>query len=247
MTAARTAPEEPAPTVQEAWSRVMEAVQSVSKNSRNADQGFVFRGIDAVMNAVGPRLREHRVVVLPVQVDEVTRERYETKRGASMMGTTLRVTYRIVGPAGDTLEAQSIGEAADSGDKGISKAMSVAYRTLYLQGLCIPTDEPDPDATAHERAPASERLPAASERARRAQDAATEPPPPPPEQTPEWYQERYRQVYDTKTLVDLRSLWADVTAWLDVEFPHPLDATTKITLRDALLAQKDSLDEEPAP
>jgi len=34
----------------------------------------------------------------------------------------------------------------------VSKAHSVAYRTLLLQALCIPTDEPDPDAASHERA-----------------------------------------------------------------------------------------------
>jgi hypothetical protein len=40
----------------------------------------------------------------------------------------------------------------DFGDKGTPKAMSVAYRTLLIQGLCIPTGEADPDSTSYERA-----------------------------------------------------------------------------------------------
>ena len=40
----------------------------------------------------------------------------------------------------------------DVGDKGTPKAMSVAYRIVLLQMLCIPTDEPDPDSQSYERA-----------------------------------------------------------------------------------------------
>ena len=49
------------PTVVEALSRIMRDVQSISKDSRNTQQNFNFRGVDAVVNAVGPVLREHVV------------------------------------------------------------------------------------------------------------------------------------------------------------------------------------------
>lgn len=139
------------PTVIEALSAVMGSVQGVRKADRNEQQRFMFRGIDAVMNAVGPALRTHGVVVVPL-AEEMTSETYETSKGTQMRNVTIRIRWRFYGPAGDFIEAVSIGEAADSGDKAVSKAHSVAYRTVLLQALCIPTDEPDPDASSHERA-----------------------------------------------------------------------------------------------
>jgi len=137
-------------TVVQALSAVMEDVQAISKNSRNTQQNFNFRGIDAVMNAVGPALRKHGVVVLPLG-EEITSEAYETKTGTAMRNITLKVRFRIYGPDGSSIDAVTYGEAADAGDKAVTKAHSVAFRTCLLQALCIPTDEPDPDSQAHER------------------------------------------------------------------------------------------------
>lgn len=139
------------PSVHVALSRVMADVQSISKEQRNTQQNYNFRGVDAVVNAVGPALREHGVIVVPTHV-EYDDERYQTKKGAEMKGVTVRITFRFYGPNGDFVEAMAAGEAADAGDKAMPKAHSVAYRTLLLQALCIPTDEPDPDAVSVERA-----------------------------------------------------------------------------------------------
>lgn len=151
-----TEPTEPTPTVVEALAGVMERVQSISKDSRNTSQNFNFRGIDAVMNAVGPAFRECGVICIPIGA-EWSDEHYESKNKAQMRSVTLTVTFRFYGPAGDFIEAQACGEAADAGDKAIPKAHSVAYRTLLLQALCIPTDEADPDASSHERGAAPRR------------------------------------------------------------------------------------------
>jgi hypothetical protein len=138
------------PTVIEALTKVMEAVQSVRKTDRNTSQNFNFRGIDAVVNAVGPAMHTHGVVAVPVEVVPQF-ESYQSRQGAQMRNTVLCITWRFYGPAGDHIEAQTLGEASDAGDKSVPKAHSVAYRTLLLQALCIPTDEPDPDSYAHER------------------------------------------------------------------------------------------------
>lgn len=147
---------EPVP-VHQALANVMERVQAVGKDGTNTQQNFKYRGIDAVVNAVGPAFRECGVLCIPVAAT-YDDERYETKGGAHMRGVTIRVTFRFYGPAGDFIEAQTIGEAADAGDKSVSKAHSVAYRTALLQALCIPTGEDDPDASAHERARPERRV-----------------------------------------------------------------------------------------
>lgn len=140
-------------SVVSALTAVMSDVQAVKKADRNTQQNYSFRGIDAVINAVGPALRRHGVVVVPVAVAHEF-EHYTTAKGTAMRGATLTVTFRFYGPAGDFVEAVVCGEASDTGDKAVPKAHSVAYRTLLLQALCIPTDEPDPDAQTYERAAA---------------------------------------------------------------------------------------------
>lgn len=138
--------------VHEAWSAVMADVQAIGKDSTNKDQNYMFRGVDAVMNAVGPVLRKHGVFVLPAEVLAITYRDVRTSRDKPAREVTVRVRYRIVGPRGDDMFAESPGESMDFGDKGTAKAMSVAYRILFLQGLTIPTHDVEPDASTYERA-----------------------------------------------------------------------------------------------
>ena len=138
------------PTVHQALSKVMGDVQAVRKDSKNQAQKFLFRGIDAVLNAVGPALRKHGVTILPEDV-EVHRSNGTTSSGKQTAEVVVKVTYRVYGPAGDSIHGKVAAEAMDFGDKAIAKAMSVAYRTFLLQALTIPTDEPDPDSESYER------------------------------------------------------------------------------------------------
>ncbi|RJO71429.1 hypothetical protein D5S18_24985 [Nocardia panacis] len=138
------------PTVVEAFSAVMAAVQAIGKGEYNKDQRFHFRGIDTVTDAVGPVLREHGVVILPT-AEDIEVERYQTARGTAMQGVIVRMRYTVFGPAGDSFSGVTFGQASDAGDKAVAKAQSVAYRVFLLQGLTIPTNEPDPDASSHER------------------------------------------------------------------------------------------------
>lgn len=139
------------PTVIEALARVMADVQAVGKNDRNKEQGFNFRGIDAVINAAGPAFRRHGIVPT-VKVIGATYRDLTSKKGNAMRECVVDATYRFYGPAGDWVESTVKGEAMDSGDKGTSKAQSVAYRIALIQTLCIPTHEPDPDESSYERA-----------------------------------------------------------------------------------------------
>ncbi|SDL15339.1 ERF superfamily protein [Nocardioides sp. YR527] len=140
-------------TVQEAWAAVMADVQGLGKNQAvtSGPARFNFRGVDDVMNAVGPVLRTHGVSVVPTEVTH-SPENVTTSNGKGMRNVTVFVKYAIHGPAGDTMAGAAAGEAADSGDKATPKAMSVAFRTFLLQALCLPTNEPDPDEHQYERA-----------------------------------------------------------------------------------------------
>lgn len=139
------------PTVHEAVLAVMKDVQAVGKTGVNRDQHYNFRGVDAVVNAVGPAMRQHNLLVLP-GAETVEVERYQTKSQTIMKNATVRCTWTVRGPAGDEFKITTFGEAADSGDKAVTKAQSVAWRVALIQLFAIPTDEPDPDEQHYERA-----------------------------------------------------------------------------------------------
>lgn len=138
--------------IYQALSAVMAEVREVRKGDRNSAQGFNFRGIDAVVNAVGPALRKHGVIISPTVIDH----QYGTVtvgRNATQMGHVIvKVAYTFHGPDGDSITTVVLGEAMDAGDKAVPKAMSVAFRTALLQALTLPTDDLDPDAQSYERA-----------------------------------------------------------------------------------------------
>ena len=139
-------------SIHELVSDVMEDVRAVRKESTNKQGGYNFRGIDAVMNTVGPVLRRHRVTVMPHKVKSVEYATVVVGANKTVMASVRVVmVYRWRGPAGDHLDTEVPGEAFDSGDKATAKAMSVAYRTLFLQGLTLPTDEPDPDSHTYQQ------------------------------------------------------------------------------------------------
>lgn len=139
--------ENPKPTVVEAWSSVMADLREIRKDEESAGGGprFSFRGIDTVMNAAGPILRQHRVIVLPHKIIEAKHRDFADKNGKTVHEAIVTVGYRIYGPAGDHIDGESIGESADYSDKATTQSMSVAYRTFLLQALTMPTDSDDPD------------------------------------------------------------------------------------------------------
>ena len=144
--------------IAQALSEVMKAVGAIAKKDKNTAQGFNFRGIDSVVNAVSPALQKFGVVVVP-SVEEYDYQTVEIGRNRTAMGhVRVKVTYTFIGVNGDAIKATVVGEAMDSGDKATAKAMSVAFRTALLQSLSLPTDEVDPDAHSYERSSAEDVL-----------------------------------------------------------------------------------------
>ena len=133
---------------------VMQEVQGVAKTGKNTAQNFNFRGIDAVMNAVGPALRKSGGFIVPTVISQEATT-VPSKSGGALNVVRLSVEFAIYGQSGDPITGLVAAEAFDSGDKATAKAMSVAYRTFLLQALCLPTDEPDPDTHTYEIASSS--------------------------------------------------------------------------------------------
>ena len=154
------------PSVVEALAAAAAEVGAVAKTGRNERQRFLFRGVDAVVNAVAPALRHHHVLgPVPTLVSATHEEVGRSQSGARITRVDVVVTYTLYGPGGDRLEGTVAAEATDTADKATAKAMSVAMRTFLLQALCLPTDEPDPDTASVEASTQGE------ERAAQARDA----------------------------------------------------------------------------
>lgn len=139
------------PNIYAALSAVMEDVGAVKKGDRNSKQGYNFRGVDAVVQAVYPALVKHKVSVLPT-VQMFEHGSVEVGQNRTPMGhARVIVQYTFTASDGSSVSCSAAGEAMDSGDKATPKAMSIALRTALLQALMLPTDDPEPDAQTYER------------------------------------------------------------------------------------------------
>jgi hypothetical protein len=128
------------------------AREGISKSRSNAAQGYKFRGIDEVYNAVSTHLAANHLCVLPRVVDRSVVERASAKGGV-LIYTTLTVEFDLVSSVdGSKHTIVTVGEAMDSGDKSSNKAMSAATKYAILVAFQIPT-EGDNDADAHSPEP----------------------------------------------------------------------------------------------
>lgn len=133
-----------------AISKTMKDIGIVGKDDVNKTQGFKYRGIDAVMNALNPAMIKNGIFVVP-EVLEQTRENRQTAKGGTLIYSICKVKYKFYAKDGSSVEATVIGEGMDSGDKATNKAMSIAFKYACFQVFCIPTEEmQDPDAETPE-------------------------------------------------------------------------------------------------
>jgi hypothetical protein len=137
----------------EAFCAVQAALASVgiSKDSKNEDQGYKFRGIDALMNTLSPILAAHGVVVATKVVDRELIER-QSRRGAALYHHIVTVEFTILSSWGEPIGPfASMGESIDSSDKGLNKAIGAAFKYWLFTTLCVPTDaHQDADAETPE-------------------------------------------------------------------------------------------------
>lgn len=131
--------------VVKAITSVMEKIGAIGKGRKNEKQGWAFRGIDDVLNALQPSLVEAGLVIIPRVKSREIAER-ESKAGGAMIHVVAEVEYSIRCEDEEIMAGPFLGECMDSGDKACAKAMSIAYKYMAFQVFCIPTEEQkDPD------------------------------------------------------------------------------------------------------
>lgn len=117
---------------------VMKDVSYLQKDDTVSFGNTKYKAIseEKVTSTVRESLIKNGIVVIPVSQTH--------KREGTL--TTVDVVYRIqnVEDKDDYIEAVSSGTGADTQDKGVGKAMTYAYKYLFLRLFAIPTGE-DPD------------------------------------------------------------------------------------------------------
>lgn len=124
---------------------ILKETKAITKSEKNQQQGFKFRGIDNVMNELHELFAKNDVFILQ-EVQDFTVDARPTAKGSTLFYTRAKIKFRYMTTDGSFVETVNVGEAMDSGDKGMNKAMSIALKYSLLQMFLIPTEEPkDPD------------------------------------------------------------------------------------------------------
>ena len=159
-------------TTEEAMLAVMREIEVIAKSRQSEGAGkYMFRGIEELLEAIAPACRRHGLLT-PTSIGAPIISSYQAGSGGktTMNHVILPVTVHFRTPGGDVVESGGLGEAADSGDKAVSKAYSVGYREIMFKTFVIPTrgDDYDTERTDATRAPKmteAEQAAAAAEQA----------------------------------------------------------------------------------
>jgi len=124
------------------------ATTGIAKAQRNVQQGYAFRGIEAAMNELSPLLVKHGISVTTRYSDLSVTERFkgDPKDGKAMRFCTLKGAFTFAAEDGSSVTSECFGEAMDSGDKAVTKAQSIAFRTALFQQFVVPTMAMDPES-----------------------------------------------------------------------------------------------------
>lgn len=135
-------------------------IGALGKNKKNEQQGYSFRGVDDLMNALHPLFAKYGVFLLP-DVQETRRDERITAKGTALISVTVTVKYHFIAMDGSEVCATVAGEGMDSADKATNKAMTAAFKNVCFQTFCIPTAEvaaADPDRETPDASVSAERV-----------------------------------------------------------------------------------------
>ena len=123
--------------------------EGIGKDSVNQQQRWNFRGIDAVYNALAPKLAKHELMILPRVLSRECTDRV-TKSGGNMFYVVVDCEFDFVSAKdGSKHTVRIFGEAMDTGDKATNKAMSIALKYAAFQTFFIPTEVNTQDADSN--------------------------------------------------------------------------------------------------
>lgn len=129
---------------------VMRDMEKIGKEGHNSAQKYSFRSIDDMVAAIQPALIEHGLTIIP----EVAQASSEDRTGADgrvLRFSTVIMRYNIISSVdGSAFTASMPGEAFDSADKAMNKAVSAATKYFLFYTFWPPVAREDADEYHYE-------------------------------------------------------------------------------------------------
>ena len=158
-------------TLYEKILEIMKEVQYLAKDTKVEYKNTKYKALseEKVTSIMREQMIKHKIVVYPI-AQMFTRYEQEDSTNAI---SHVDVTYRMVNAEDpkDYIDIVSAGDGADTQDKGSGKAMTYAYKYMWLRAFGIPTGE-DPDRISseelNEKAKATTAIPEPKEDVRKA-------------------------------------------------------------------------------
>lgn len=182
--------------IHQCLSAIMFEVEEIKKGKTNTQQGFKYRGIDDIMNALHNLFALQGVTIRVNEIRSVERVERPTKSGGTMLYSINDYQFCFSAADGSFVTTWSRGEASDSADKSSNKAVSVALKYCLLQMFLIPTEEmakDEADAYQHELGPKPKAAPKAQPTYVRPEDISS----------------AIALINTAKTLPELAQIWKD--------------------------------------
>lgn len=120
---------------------IMQDVGPIAKSRQNQAQGYSFRGVDEVYEALQLIIARHGVSVTP-RVSKYETSQFTTAKGSTQFRVLVLLDVELAHTDGSTTTATALGEALDTGDKSANKAQSQAMKQALINMFVIPTREP---------------------------------------------------------------------------------------------------------
>lgn len=123
--------------------------KSLEATGKDGKVMYKARGIDGVYNLLSPLFCKHQIVI-GINCLAKEREAVQIKHSIQYQ-TFVTVEYSFTSCLDGSVHKVIVyGESFDYSDKGIAKALSMAFKYACFQVFCIPVCD-DPDATVHEK------------------------------------------------------------------------------------------------
>lgn len=126
--------------------RVMLQITRLPKSGHNREFNYKFVQDEDVLDTLRPLLAQEGIVVF-ASTDSVEQTTVTTSTGKTTLHTLVHFTFTLMCETGETQACRWVGEANDSGDKGVSKAATLAQKYWLLKTFLLssgdPTDDPD--------------------------------------------------------------------------------------------------------
>ena len=127
-----------------AIAQVSKALDPVQKESAKGLR-HTFLGADRIVEAIRDPLSEAGLAIVPVEMELLESADYQTRGGTTMHSVRIKAYYEIRhAVSGESMTCAALGEAADSGDKCIAKAITMSWKSLVRIVFSI-SGQDDPD------------------------------------------------------------------------------------------------------